>query len=314
MMPARTKPAGSLPDEVLEAFDNLEPRHQGYRPVHAKGVLLAGRFVPSPAAASLTPAPHLHRSSTPVSVRFSNATGVPAIPDNDPNAAPRGMAIRFHLADHVHTDIISHSVDGFPARTPEEFLQLLRAIHESGPDAPKPTPIERFLASHPAALRFVQAPRPVPASFWSESFYWVSAYRFTNADGIAVYGRYRIRPQEGARYLDATVAAAQSADFLFDGIADRLAAGPVIMQIVVQIANPNDPVDDATISWSDDHAEIQFGSVELMSVVPDNEQQQRHIIFDPLPRVDGIEPSQDPLLDARADIYLKSGRRRRAGQ
>lgn len=37
----------------------------------------------------------------------------------------------------------------------------------------------------------------------------------------------------------------------------------------------------------------------------------RRMIFDPIPRVDGIEPSDDPLLELRAAIYLLSGRRRR---
>jgi catalase len=35
------------------------------------------------------------------------------------------------------------------------------------------------------------------------------------------------------------------------------------------------------------------------------------MIFDPIPRVDGIDPSDDPLLELRAAIYLLSGRRRR---
>ena len=38
--------------------------------------------------------------------------------------------------------------------------------------------------------------------------------------------------------------------------------------------------------------------------VPDNLAQQKHIIFDPIPRVDGIEASGDPLLELRAAIYL----------
>jgi len=56
----------------------------------------------------------------------------------------------------------------------------------------------------------------------------------------------------------------------------------------------------------------EFGTIELTSVMPDNDAEQRHIIFDPIPRVDGIEPSEDPLLDPRAAVYLMSGRRRRA--
>jgi catalase len=49
----------------------------------------------------------------------------------------------------------------------------------------------------------------------------------------------------------------------------------------------------------------------LTGIAPENEAAQRHIIFDPIPRVDGIEPSADPLLAPRADVYLASGRRRR---
>jgi len=103
-----------LGNDLIEQFDTLFGRHPGFRPAHAKGVLVTGSFRPSPEAASLTRAPHASRESTPVTVRFSDGTGIPMIPDNDPNANPRGMAIRFYLADRVHTDIISHSTDSFP--------------------------------------------------------------------------------------------------------------------------------------------------------------------------------------------------------
>jgi catalase len=45
--------------------------------------------------------------------------------------------------------------------------------------------------------------------------------------------------------------------------------------------------------------------------VTDDAAQQKHVIFDPIPRLPGIEPSDDPLLELRAAVYLSSGRRRR---
>ena len=45
---------------------------------------------------------------------------------------------------------------------------------------------------------------------------------------------------------------------------------------------------------------------------PQGFDRQRKMIFDPVPRVDGIDPSGDPLTDVRSEIYLLSGRRRRA--
>ena len=77
------------------------------------------------------------------------------------------------------------------------------------------------------------------------------------------------------------------------------------------MANDNDVVDDATIHWPEDRRLIQFGKVVLTALVPDNLPEQKKIIFDPIPRVEGIGPSGDPLLDLRAAIYLLSGRRRR---
>src|ERR1700686_984446 len=157
----------ALGQDLLMQFDTIFGLHPGFRPAHAKGTMLTGKFTPSPGAASLTKAPHLHRESTPVTVRFSNSTGVPLVPDTDPNADPRGMAIRFHLAERVHTDIVSHSTDGFPTRTGQEFLEFLRAAAASDPSQspPPPPPIEVFLSKNPAAAAFVQTPKPAPSSF-----------------------------------------------------------------------------------------------------------------------------------------------------
>jgi catalase len=300
-----------LGNDLLEQFDTIFGRHPGFRPAHAKGVLLTGSFTPSAEAATLTRAPHITRSATPITARFSDATGIPAIPDNDPNANPRGLAIRFHLADHVHTDIISQSTDGFPTRTGQEFLDLLRAVAATDPSKPSPTPVEIFLGAHPAALAYVQTPKPSPSSFAKEAYFGVTAFRFINQNGQARYGRYRISPAAGIEHLDEAAAKGQNANFLFDELIRRVAAGPIRFDIHVQVANEGDIVDDATIHWPDDRKLIRFGTVTLTAKAADDDQQQKRIIFDPIPRVDGIEPSDDPLLELRAAVYLLSGRRRR---
>lgn len=301
----------ALSQDLLKQFDTIFGLHPGFRPAHAKGIMLTGKFTPSPDAVSLTRAPHITRESTPVTVRFSNSTGLPLLPDNDPNANPRGFAIRFNLAEHVHTDIVSHSTDGFPTRTGQEFLEFLRAVAASDPSKPSPSPIEVFLGTHPAALAFVQTPKPSPSSFARESYFGVTAFRFTNNNGVSRYGRYRILPDAGVEHLDDTTAKSKTADFLFDELTQRIAAGPIGFQILVQVANDSDVVDDATIHWPEDRRLVQFGRVVLTALAPDNLPEQKKIIFDPIPRVDGIGPSDDPLLELRAAIYLLSGRRRR---
>ena len=303
----------ALSEKLLKQFDEIFGLHPGFRPAHAKGVLLSGVFTPGPQAQSLSKAAHLTRESTPVTVRFSNSTGIPQLPDTDPNANPRGMAIRFHLAERVHTDIVSHSTDGFPTRTGDEFLEFLQALAaSSGPNATqKPSPIEKFLGEHPKALAFVQAPKPSASSFARESFFGVTAMRFTNQEGVSRYGRYRIAPEAGNEYVEPAALSKKGTDYLFDEIADRIGKGPVTFQVRVQVAAEQDVVDDATIHWPEDRTSVDLGTIVLTGLVADNAGEQKQIIFDPIPRLDGIEPSDDPLLELRAAIYLISGRRRR---
>ena len=300
-----------LANDLIAQLDTMFGQHPGFRPAHAKGVLLAGRFTPSREARALTRAPHIARESTPVTVRFSNSTGLPLLPDNEPNANPRGLAIRFHLGERVHTDIIGHSTDGFPTRTGQEFLAFLRAAAASGGGAPSPSPIEKFLGTHPAALAFVQKPKPSPSSFAKEAYFGVTAHRFINRDGVAHYGRYRITASAGIEHLDEAAAKSRNVNYLFEELAERIKRGPVLFQIQVQVAEQGDVVDDATIHWPETRQLIPFGAVALTEVVPEGEALQRSIIFDPIARVDGIEPSADPLLELRAAVYLLSGRRRR---
>jgi len=304
----------ALSRETIAVFDKANGGvHPGFRPAHAKGILLTGTFTPASEAASLTRAPHLHRNSTPVTVRFSNFAGIPTVADNDPQGAgPRGFAVRFHLAEHLHTDIIGHSVDSFPVRTAEGLMEFLNAVIATDPAGPHPNTIEQFLGAHPAAMRFVQIPKPIPTSFARESFFAVSAFRFSNADGISRYGRYRILPVAGNEYLGETEASARGANFLFDEIKERVTKEPVRFRVAVQLAADSATVDDATVRWPKERPQRAFGEISLRELVANNASEQQHIIFDPIPRVDGIEASADPLFEPRANIYLMSGRRRRA--
>ena len=304
----------ALANDLLKQFETMFGPHPGYRPAHAKGLMLTGNFKPAPGAQSLTRAPHAVRESTPVTARFSNSTGLPALPDNVAEANPRGLAIRFNLAEHVHTDIVSHSTDGFPVRDGYQFLDFLRAAVASGPDVPSPKPVEIFLGSHPATLTFIQAPKPFPSSLALQPYYAVTAFAFTNAAGQTRYGRYRILPAADNDYLSDDEVAKLPPDYHFDEIAERVRKAPVRFRIQVQVAEPGDVTDDATVHWPENRELVDFGTLALDMVMPDSLAQQKHIIFDPIPRVDGIEASADPLLELRAAAYLLSGRARRAAK
>lgn len=304
--------SSALITDLLDILDTLSGGvHPGFRPAHAKGLMLGGTFVPAPEAAQLTRAAHANRPSTPATVRYSNSTGLPAIPDNDPaRSGPRGIAIRFHLAAHVHTDIVAHSTNGFPVRTGEEFLQFLRAAAAFG--AGQPETFTSFLAAHPSAKRFVETLKPIPTSFAREAFFAITSFKFTGPDGASRHGRYCIRPADGTEYLSDAQAAAKAPNFLFTEINERLAREPIRLGIFVQLAGAGDDVTDASVTWPVDRPELPFGTLTLSNRLDDADPERRKIIFDPIPRIDGIDSSGDPLTEVRSDIYLISGRRRRA--
>jgi catalase len=295
-----------LPVALVEALNKLSGGpHQGWRANHAKGVLVSGTFTPAKTATSLSKAPHF-AAPVPVLVRFSDTTGVPNIPDADPNASPHGMAIRFKLPGGGSTDIVSISANSFPVATPQDFLALLTAISKSGPDAPKPTPVEQFLGSHPAALKFVNTPKPPPQSFGTLAFFGVNAFKFTNAKGIARYARYQILPLAGEHALTPAEVEKIAPNYLMDELPKRIASGPVKFRLVAQVAKDGDVTNDATVSWPPDRELIELGVISLTTTEKDQVQEQKTLLYNPLLLTAGIEASDDPILAARPPAYAIS--------
>lgn len=298
-----------LYEQVIDALNSIFGSHPGYRPVHAKGVICEGEFRPTTDARALTRAPHLQGEPVPVQVRFSNFSGIPTVRDGDPTASPRGMAIQFQLKDDSTTDIVAHSYNGFPTLDAPEFLSFLRALASSGAGAAKPTALDKFLANHPAARRFAEAPKPAPRSFATESYYAVDAFRFINRVGQHRFGRYRIVPIASEEHLDAKEAAKLPDDYLLTELASRFSGKPIEFRLAVQLAADNDPVDDPTRPWPDQREQTELGTLTITKRMADSDAVQRTISFDPARLPDGIEPG-DPLIEVRSAIYAVAVRRR----
>jgi catalase len=308
--PADNKP---LPVALVDALNKVAGGpHPGFRSNHAKGILVAGTFTPAKTAPSLSSAPHFAKT-VPVLVRFSDTTGVPNMPDASPDASPHGMAIRFKLPDGGSTDIVSISSNGFPVATPEDFLALLTAISKSGAGVAKPTPVEQFLGSHPATLKFVTTPRPAPESFATLAFFGVNAFKFTNAKGVSHFARYQIVPVAGEHALTAADTAKADPNYLMDELPKRIAAGPVKFRLTAQLAKEGDSTNDATAVWPADREVVELGTITLTATEKDQAKEQKALLYNPLSLPAGIAPSTDPILLARPPAYAVSFAQR-AGQ
>ena len=175
------------------------------------------------------------------------------------------------------------------------------------------SPVQVFLKNHPAALAFVQAPKPPPSSFAREMYWGVNAYKLINSEGKETFVRYRIVPDLGVEHLDEAAVKEKGPEYLYEEIVGegRL---PVGFKLMAQVAGEGDVVDDCTVHWGEEREVVELGRVRLEKGVEEGEQggEQKRIIFDPVPRVEGVEGSGDPLIELRAGVYLVSGRERRA--
>jgi catalase len=295
--------------QIFDIMVRAPGNKPGYRPVHAKGLVCQGTFAPSGEAATLSRAAHFQREG-PVTVRFSDGASDPSIPDNSPDAGPRGMAIRFQPPGGGKADIVALSHNGFIVGTGEEFLELQKAIAATDPTKPHPWPIEAFLGTHPRALKFAQEIRVVPASFATEAFFSNNSFVFVNKDGARQAGRYQIVPVAGRRDLSEAEAKTQSANYLVEDLKTRLAAGPIKFRLVVQLPNTGDPTNDSSLVWPDDRKTIEAGTISITSVVANSAGVERGMVYDPTHLTDGIELSDDPLPDLRARVYSLSASHR----
>lgn len=285
--------------QLVETMRALAGPHPGFRPVHAKGLVCSGTFQATPEARGVSRATHLQGQPIPTVIRFSNASGDPNI--HDGTASPRAMAVKFQLPDRKNADILALSIEGFPARTPEEFLELLRAqLPSAGADA-----LPHFLASHPATGAFLGrvGQKPVPSSYGQASYHGEHAFLFTAADGASRFGRYHWIPEAGEAYLAPDNASKLDPNFLRAELDQRTKKGPVALRLQLQLAEKGDPTNDATALWPANRARIELGRLEITAVSPTSAADERRMVFDPSNVIDGIAVSDDPILLARSSAY-----------
>ncbi len=304
-----SKTAAVTPAQFVDSLNGVFGKHPGARAVHAKGIVLEGSFIPSRSAAAISKAAHLQRTPIPVTVRFSDFAGIPTVPDNDALASPRGLAVKFHLPDGSSSDIVAHSFNGFPSATAADFRDLMIAIGSSGANSPKPTPLDTYLSSHPAAKDFLTAPKPDPQSYATLPYFGVNTFKFTNASGAVTYGRYQFLPASGALYLTEPQAKNAAAEYLREELAARLEQGPAQFKLVLQIAATGDKLDDPSIAWPDTRRTVELGEISISRAVADNDAANHSLIFMPNALPDGITAA-DPMIAARSSAYAESYGRR----
>jgi catalase len=306
----------TLWEEIVDALEaSSGGPHSGFRAAHAKGTVCTGTFTPTPEAAKLSRAAHLQGEPVKTTIRFSNASGNPKAHDSNPLAG-RGMAVKFHLPDGEATDVVATPLVVFLVRTPDDFLNLMRArIPDPETGQPDPEKIGAFLADHPETGAALQKALPKIApttSFATSDYRALHAFALVDADGEPHWGRYSWEPEDGIQYLPEDERDGAPRDYLQEEIRERLADGIARFTLEFTLANEDDPRDDPTAEWEGEHEVVELGELEVIEVVENPETPEEPLVMDPMRLTDGIEPSADPILAARPKAYSVSIERRTA--
>ena len=222
------------------------------------------------------------------------------------------MAIKFHLRGGIDTDIVAQSYDGFPVRTAEEILY---------PPAPWPRAALGSRARHRSPTswqailrrkRFVEAPKPAPASFATETI--------LRRQRLPLYQPGRCKPQTSVtgsarKWVRITwIPPTRPAGCSFSSTSlprDSLAALPgsassFSSQTTAtrsRMARCRGPKSGRRSSWAASPSPLGWRTVG---------RPERRLLFDPARLVDGIELSEDALPLARSAVYAIAYQRRNA--
>lgn len=302
-------PAAALAEEatgesLVDALNAVFGKTAGQRAAHTNGICVKGSFTPTAEAPSLSKAPHF---AGPVAVvgRFSMGGGNPAAPNTQKDNA-RGLALHFDLGKGTTTDMVMISAPVFPAKTPEQFLTLLRTVATKDGDK-----IKAFFDANPESTRqkaWLTA-RPVPASYASVIYWGVHTFTLTNAKGESRIIKWKVIPVGGEAGLTDDEVKAKAADFYAPELKERFAKGPAAFDLTAILGETGDALDDPTAFWPEERKSVKMGTLAITGL--EEAKVCDEGIFDPTNVVDGVEgPKDDKIFPMRSEAYAVSFSRR----
>ena len=299
------------PSRMVDAFEATNGKFDGYRRSGAKGVCAMGEFVGSAEARTLSTASAFSGRAVPVIVRFSVGGANPRAADN--TRSQRNLALQFNLPDGESWQMGNISAPIFGAASPAQMLGRLESLRpDPATKAADPAKVKAFADANPEVLQQGRyyASQPVPASFGAVNYWGVHAFAFVNAKGSKQFGKWVFEPAGGVQTLTDDEAKARGASFLFDDLRQRVKEGKVTFNFNLELAEPGDNLDNATVAFPAGRKKVTLGSLKVTSVAEDGGGACLNITFNPLILPKGVEPSADPMLAGRAAPYgVSLGRR-----
>ncbi len=299
------------PGLMVDTFERAGGKFEGFRRSGAKGVCASAEFVGSADGRAMSVASAFSGKPVPVIARFSIGGGNPKAPDNA--RSQRNLALQFELPGGETWQMGNISAPLFGAATPQQMLgRLTSLVPDAQTKKPDADQVKAFVDANPEVLLQGKyfASQPVPASFGAVNYWGVHGFYFVDAAGKKQVGKWIFEPVGGTQTLTDDEAKAKGTDFLIDDLRQRVAAGGVAFDFNLQLAQPGDRIDSAVTPLPADRKKVTLGRLTIKAVSPDATGPCVTITYNPMVLPKGVEPSDDPMLAARAAPYAVSlGRR-----
>ncbi|GMB95737.1 catalase [Helicobacter sp. NHP22-001] len=263
---------------------------------HTKGFCALGVFIPDEKASARLDIPLLDKASIPTEVRYSLSGGNLHASDKSKG---RGMALRMGKDDWVM--VMTNAPINF-AKNPEEFGRYLEIrIPKNGHvDQEKIKRTTQEVASFRNFAHYMQGVG-VTDSVAHTRYYSTHTFYFKDKQTQRFLpARFSFVPVAGVHDLTHAELKRTGNDFLERDFKDRVAKAPIVYNMVLELANKNDPTNDTTKLWHGKHEEIKVGQLRVQTYKGHGCNGE---VFMPSMLPSGVEPPKDPLFELRNEVY-----------
>ena len=295
-----------LAEAAVNKIEKVFGEYPTYRRAHARGAGYEALFKATGEGKKWTVAPHFREGTTRAIVRFSHSSPDPFWTDNF--SPVKGMAVQFKLPDEQVMNSVGVTSPIFFTRTPEVFTEMLDIAKSFKKGRPRLRALITLFIKYPesrASIRIIRKMQ-APASFATGLYHTIHAFYLVDGTGKRVPVKFQWQPEAGVESLSpADAASVKKGDFEKE-LAERVAGGKTAFRLIAIIGGAGDPVNDPTKDWPADREKVEIGRLHLTRKTDEAED----LLFDPTVLAEGIECTEDPILQFRNPAYAISYKRR----
>ncbi len=259
---------------------------------------------------------------TPLMVRFSTVAGAKDSPETARD--PRGFAVKMYTEDG-NWDLVGNNLKIFFIRDAMKFPDMIHAFKaDPASNVPNPQRMFDFVSRTPEAthmITFLFSPWGIPATYRHIQGSGVNTYKWVNDRGEAVLVKYHWEPKQGIRNLiqeEADAIQAKNVSHATQDLYEAIARGDfpeweLYVQIMEDDYHPEldfDPLDDTKLWPEDQFPWLPVGRMVLDRNPVDFHAEIEQAAFGTGVLVDGMDFSDDKMLQGRTFSYSDTQRYR----